>query len=148
MIKPFIAADLREVSPLVLAYIGDAVYEVYARCHASIYGAGNNNKLHKRTIKYVSAEAQAEISRQLLDELTETETDYFRRGKNSNPHASSKNASHADYMYATGFEALIGYLFMDNQESRMEYLIQRSFEIADGIKPINVNGFDEDTGDE
>ena len=75
MIKPFIASDLREVSPLVLAYIGDAVYEVYARCHASNYGAGNNNKLHKRTIRYVSAEAQAEISRQLMDELTETETD-------------------------------------------------------------------------
>jgi len=147
MIKPFIASDLREVSPLVLAYIGDAVYEVYARCHASSYGAGNNNKLHKRTIKYVSAEAQAEISRQLMDELTETEADYFRRGKNSNPHAASKNASHADYMYATGFEALIGYLFMDNQEGRMEYIIQRSFEIADGIKSINEIETD-DTGDE
>ena len=82
-----------------------------------------------------------------MDELTETEQNYFRRGKNSNPHASSKNASHADYMYATGFETLIGYLFMDNQESRMEYLIQRSFEIADGIKSINVIE-DEDTGDE
>ena len=148
MIKPFIASDLREVSPLVLAYIGDAVYEVYARCHASNYGAGNNNKLHKRTIKYVSAESQAEISRQLMDELTETEQNYFRRGKNSNPHASSKNASHADYMYATGFEALIGYLFMDNQEARMEYLLQRSFEIADGIKAINIAEFDEETGED
>ena len=75
MIKPFIASDLREVSPLVLAYIGDAVYEVYARCHASNYGAGNNNKLHKRTIRYVSAESQAEIARQLMDDLTETMRD-------------------------------------------------------------------------
>ena len=83
-----------------------------------------------------------------MDELTETETDYFRRGKNSNPHAASKNASHADYMYATGFEALIGYLFMDNQEARMEYLIQRSFEIADGIKAINDIETDDNTGDE
>ena len=140
--------DLREVSPLVLAYIGDAVYEVYARCHASNYGAINNNKLHKRTIKYVSAESQSEIARRLIDELNETEESYFRRGKNSNPHAAAKNASHADYMYATGFETLIGYLFLDNQESRMEYLIQRSFEIADGIMPINLTDDDENTGDD
>ena len=133
MIKPFIASDLREVSPLVLAYIGDAVYEVYARCHASNYGAGNNNKLHKRTIKYVSAESQAEIARQLMDELTETEESYFRRGKNSNPHATSKNANHADYMYATGFDALLGYLFLNNEEPRMEYLIYKSFDICDGV---------------
>ena len=67
------------------------------------------------------------------DELTEKETDYFRRGKNSNPHAVSKNANHADYMYATGFEALLGYLFLNNEEPRMEYLIYKSFDICDGV---------------
>ncbi|MCR4689377.1 MAG: ribonuclease III [Saccharofermentans sp.] len=134
MIKPFIATDLREVSPLVLAYIGDSVYELYARCHASTHGAGSNNKLHKDTVHYVSAEAQAHSARALMDELTEEEQDYFRRGKNSNPHAVSKNSSHVDYMYATGFEALIGFLFLDNQEPRMEYLIFKSFDITDGGK--------------
>ena len=133
MIKPFIAQDLREVSPLVLAYIGDSVYELYARCKSASHGAGSNNKLHKDNVHYVSAEAQAKSIRQLVDELTETEQDYFRRGKNSNPHAASKNASHADYMYATGFEALIGYLFLNNEESRMEYLIYKSFDICDGV---------------
>jgi ribonuclease-3 family protein len=89
--------------------------------------------MHNNTVRYVSAEAQAMSARVLADELTETETDYFRRGKNSNPHAVSKNANHADYMYATGFEALLGYLFLNNEEPRMEYLIYKSFDICDGI---------------
>ena len=133
MIKPFIAADLREVSPLVLAYIGDSIYEVYARCKSATLGAGSNNKMHNNTVHYVSAEAQAMSARALAGELTEIESDYFRRGKNSNPHAVSKNANHADYMYATGFEALLGYLFLNNEEPRMEYLIYKSFDICDGI---------------
>ena len=133
MIIPYIASDLREVSPAVLAYIGDSVYEVYARCKSASLGAGSNNKMHNNTVHYVSAEAQAQSIRVLADELTDIETDYFRRGKNSNPHAVSKNANHADYMYATGFEALIGYLFLNNEESRMEYLIYKSFDICDGI---------------
>ena len=90
MIKPFIAQDLREVSPLVLAYIGDSIYELYARCKSATLGAGSNNKMHNNTVHYVSAEAQANSIRILQDELTEKETDYFRRGKNSNPHAVSK----------------------------------------------------------
>ena len=94
-----------------MAYIGDSVYELYARCHAATHGAGNNKKLHNETVTYVSAQAQANAVRNLMPMLTETEEDYFRRGKNSNPHAVSKNANHADYMYATGFEALLGYLF-------------------------------------
>ena len=94
MIKPFIAADLREVSPLVLAYIGDSIYELYARCKSATKGAGSNNKMHNNTVHYVSAEAQANSARILQDELTEKEADYFRRGKNSNPHAVSKNANH------------------------------------------------------
>ena len=133
MIKPFIAADLREVSPLVLAYIGDSIYEVYARCKSATLGAGSNNKMHNNTVRYVSAEAQAMSARALAGELTEIESDYFRRGKNSNPHAVSKNANHVDYMYATGFEALLGYLFLNNEEPRMEYLIYKSFDICDGI---------------
>ena len=136
MIKPFIAADLREVSPLVLAYIGDSVYELYARCHAATHGAGNNNRLHRETIGYVSAQGQSRAVKELMDELTPEEEEYFRRGKNSNPHAVSKNASHVDYLYATGFEALIGFLFMDNRDDRMEYIIYKRFEIIDGTSEV------------
>ena len=131
MIIPYIASDLREVSPAVLAYIGDSVYELYARCHVATKFAGNNNKMHKKNVGYVSATAQAKAMRILEAELDEEEESYFRRGRNSNPHTTSKNANPADYMYATGFEALVGFLFLDNRSARLEYLIAKTFEILD-----------------
>ena len=131
MIIPFIASDLREVSPGVLAYIGDSVYELYARCHVASRFAGNSNKMHKKTVSYVSAVSQAKAMRTLESELDEDEEAYFRRGRNSNPHTSSKNANPADYMYATGYEALIGFLFLDNRGTRLEYIINKTFEILD-----------------
>ena len=131
MIIPYFAGDLREVQPSVLAYVGDAVYDLYARCWVAEHFSNKSGVMHKKTIKYVCAEAQAEAIRHLMDELTETEENYFRRGKNSNPGSMAKNASPADYMYATGFETLIGYLFLDNQEARMDYLINKAFEYLD-----------------
>ena len=111
MIIPFIAADLREINPSVLAYIGDSVYELYSRCHVSSKTASNSGKMHKLNVKYVSAEAQAKAASAISDEL--------------------KNASPVDYMNATGFEALLGYLFLDNQGDRLDYLVQRAFEVID-----------------
>lgn len=131
MIIPFIAIDSREIQPSVLAYIGDSVYELYARCHVAARSAAQSGKMHKKTIGYVSAESQAYAIRNLLPELDEEETGYFTRGKNSNPPTRSKNASPADYMYATGFEALIGFLFLENRSDRLEYIINRTFEIID-----------------
>ena len=131
MIIPFIASDLREVSPTVLAYIGDSVYELYARCHVASKFAGNNNKMHKKNVGYVSAIAQSKAMRTLESELDEEEESYFRRGRNSNPHTSSKNANHGDYMYATGFETLVGFLYLDNRLSRLDYLMTRTFDILD-----------------
>ena len=131
MIIPYFAGDLREVSPSVLAYVGDGVYDLYARCWVAEHYSNKSGVMHKKTIKYVSAVAQAEAVRHLMDELTETEENYFRRGKNSNPGSMAKNASPADYMYATGFETLIGYLFLDNQEARMDYIINKAFEYLD-----------------
>ncbi|MCR5061113.1 MAG: Mini-ribonuclease 3 [Saccharofermentans sp.] len=131
MIIPYIASDLREVSPQVLAYIGDSVYELYARCHVASRTAGNNNRMHKLNIGYVSAVSQAKAMKVLENELDEEEERYFRRGRNSNPHSTSKNANPAEYMYATGFEALIGFLFLDNRSARLEYIINRTFDILD-----------------
>lgn len=133
MIIPFFAEDLREVSPSVLAYVGDAVYELYARCRVTEKGAlcSKSGKMHKMAIKYVSATAQAQGVRVIMDELTDTEQSFFRRGKNSNPSSTSKNASPADYLYATGLETLIGYLFLDNQNDRLEYLISKIFVALD-----------------
>ena len=131
MIIPFISVDSREIQPSVLAYIGDSVYELYARCHVAARSASQSGKMYKKTIGYVSAEAQAHAVRELMPELDEEETSYFTRGKNSNPPTRSKNASPVDYMYATGFEALIGFLFLDNRGDRLEYIINRTFEIID-----------------
>jgi len=131
VIIPFIAADLREVNPSVLAYIGDSVYELYSRCHVSEKTASNSGKMHKLNVHYVSAASQAKAAAALAGELTEEETEYFRRGRNSNSPTMSKNASPMDYMNATGFEALLGFLFLDNQGDRLDYIIQRSFEVID-----------------
>ena len=131
MIIPYIATDLREVSPAVLAYIGDSVYELYARCHVASKSAGNNNKMHRMNVGYVSATAQSKAMRALEAELDEEEESYFRRGRNSNPHTASKNASHGDYMYATGFETLVGFLYLDNRISRLDYLMTKTFDILD-----------------
>ena len=131
MIIPFIAADLREINPSVLAYIGDSVYELYARCHVSEKTASNSGKMHKLNVHYVSAASQAKAATALADELTEEETEYFKRGRNSNSPTMSKNASPMDYMNATGFEALLGCLCLDNQGDRLDYIIQRSFKVID-----------------
>lgn len=134
MIIPFVATDLREVSGSSLAYIGDSIYELYARCHVANRSCSQSGKMHKLTVKYVSAASQAKAIRVLEDELTEDELNFFRRGKNSNSPTMSKNASPADYMYATGFEALLGYLFLENKEERLDYIIQKAFEVIDNEK--------------
>ena len=131
MIIPFIATDLREINPSVLAYIGDSVYELYSRCHVSERTAANSGKMHKVNVKYVSAQSQAKAASAIMDELTDEEAEYFRRGRNSNSPTMSKNASPVDYMNATGFVTLLGYLFLDNKEDRLDYIIQRSFEVID-----------------
>ncbi len=131
MIIPFIAADLREVSASSIAYIGDSVYELYARCHVANRSASKSGKMHKMTTNYVCAKSQALAIRALESELTEKEYHFFQKGKNSNPDSMAKNASPIEYKYATGFEALIGYLFLDNQEERLEYIVNRAFEVID-----------------
>ncbi|MCQ2532205.1 MAG: Mini-ribonuclease 3 [Saccharofermentans sp.] len=134
MIIPFIATDLREVNASALAYVGDSIYELYARCHVASRSASQSGKMHKLTVKYVSAAAQAKAIRAIEPELSEEELGYFRRGKNSNPPTMSKNASPVDYLYATGFEALLGYLFLENREDRLDYIIQKAFEVIDDEK--------------
>ncbi|MBO4635773.1 MAG: Mini-ribonuclease 3 [Clostridiales bacterium] len=137
MIIPFIATDLREINGGVLAYIGDSVYELYARCHVATKTASDSGKMHRLNINYVSAASQAKAMRRLESEIDETEASYFRRGKNSNPPTMSKNCSPADYMYATGFEALIGFLFLDNREERLEYIITKTFDIIDETEGVD-----------
>ena len=116
-------SDIKQMSPLVFAYMGDAVYEKYIREYVIRQGLCKNGLLHKKSIKYVSAKGQAEILERLEPNLTEEELDIVRRGRNSNPHSTAKNANVIVYKYATGFEALIGYLYLTGQEKRLNEIL-------------------------
>jgi len=117
--------DIRTYSPLTLAYIGDAVYDLIIRTMVVERANRPANDLHKLTVKYVSAPAQSRIVQGLMDSFTEEERAVYRRGKNAKPHTTAKNASLAEYMRATGFEAVLGYLYLtDNLERILELVKQ------------------------
>ena len=120
------------MSPLVLAYLGDTVYESYIREHLIRQNINRKvNNLHKLAIQYSKAKAQATIIHELEDELTEEEMKIFKRGRNQKSHTSPKNADIIDYKYATGFEALIGYLYLSEDKERLEYIVKRGIEIIE-----------------
>ena len=119
-----------EYSSLALAYIGDAVYEVYVRAYLLEGGNIPVNKLHKLSIGYVCAGAQSNIVHNLEEHLTEEEIAVYKRGRNAHSNTSAKNAGIVDYRHATGFEALIGYLFISKNYDRLGEIIRLSFEIA------------------
>ena len=120
--------DTRSYSPLVLAYIGDGIYDLVIR--SMIVGRGNThvNMLHKKTSQLVKAHAQSEMIGVLLVELTEEEQAVYRRGRNAHSVTMAKNATVADYRMATGFEALVGYLYLSEQYERLLELVSRGLE--------------------
>lgn len=111
--------DIKTYSPLTLAYIGDAVYEIIVR--TVLVGQGNApvNLLHKRASNLVKAGAQKEAYDRIRERLTEEEMSVFRRGRNAKSYTSAKNAAIGDYRVATGFEALFGYWYLTGQTERM-----------------------------
>ena len=111
------------MSPLTWAYVGDSVYELYIREHLVKTTNLKPHKLHKEAIKYVNAHAQALFLKTITDNLTETEKEIVRRTRNTENHHVPKNADPADYMYATAFEGLIGYLYLANQKERLEEIL-------------------------
>lgn len=115
--------DAAGASPLVLAYIGDAIYEVVIRTMVISESGAQVNKLHKMTSELVKAHAQAEIMKSL--ELTEEEHAVFKRGRNAKSVTMAKNATMSDYRNATGFEALMGYLYLSGRTERMLVLIRQ-----------------------
>lgn len=120
------------MSPLVLAYLGDTVFESYIREHLIRQNINRKvNILHKTAVQYSKAQAQATIIHGLLDELTEEEVRIYKRGRNQKPHTSPKNADIIDYKQATGYEALIGYLYLSEDKERLEYIIKKSIEIIE-----------------
>lgn len=120
--------DIRSYSPLALAYIGDGIYDLIIR--SMIVGKGNTqaNLLHRQTSQLVKAHTQSEMIEILLPELTEEELAVYKRGRNAKSPTTAKNATVADYRRATGFEALMGYLYLENQMERMMELIKTALE--------------------
>lgn len=114
-----IEQDAKQYSPLTLAYIGDAVYEVIVRTILVEQGNAPVNTLHKHASKLVKAEAQADAYHRIKEQLTEEEMSVFRRGRNAKSYTSAKNATIGDYRVATGFEALFGYWYLTGQTERM-----------------------------
>lgn len=125
-------SQLITLSPLVLAYLGDTVYESYIREH--LIKQNNQRKvndLHKLAIKYVKAKAQADIIHEIEKDLTDEELRIYKRGRNQKSNTSPKNADIIDYKHATGFEALIGYLYLNNEGDRLKYIIEKGIEIIE-----------------
>ena len=131
MILPAVGRDLREVPVSVLAYIGDAVYELYVRMHSCRDCLGKSGQLHRRSASKVKAQAQAQAGQKLLPLLGEDELSIYRRGRNSQPSSRSRHADPADYQMATGLEALIGYLALRNDDQRLDDLMTRILEDDD-----------------
>ena len=107
--------DIRTYSPLVLAYIGDGIYELMVR--TVLVGQGNRqaSTLHKKASSYVKASTQSAMILAVQEELTEEEHQVYKRGRNAKTVTMAKHASMHDYRHATGFEALMGYLYLTNQ---------------------------------
>lgn len=122
-IKP---REVMNLQPLVLAYIGDAVYEVYVRTMLITNNRANVNILHKMSVKYVKAQAQAVIIHRIMDTLTADEQDIVRRGRNAKSATVPKHAQVTDYRHSTGFEALIGYLYLINDTKRLIDILKLS----------------------
>lgn len=123
------------LSPLSLAYIGDGVYELYVRTRVM---EENENlpahKLHKKTVQYVKARSQSNSIEAMLPFMNEDEAAVYRRGRNAKSNTSPKNADMMEYRRATGFEALVGFLYLSDEEDRLNELMNIAYENALDVK--------------
>ena len=118
--------EVKLMPPLVWAYVGDCVYELFIRMHLVNNTKLHPHELHVKTTSYVKATAQAETLNKIYDSLTEEEKDIVRRGRNAQNHHLPKNANLAEYQKATAFEALIGYLYLIKSDERLNEILKMS----------------------
>lgn len=119
-----------------LAYVGDAVYELFVRRQLLERCIRTSGALHRQSVCLVKASFQAHAARRLFDTLTAAEQSIMLRGRNSDPGTSARHTDPLDYRYATGFEALIGFLFLDEQTARLETIMQAVMDLAIAEKVI------------
>lgn len=123
--------DIRSYSPLTLAYIGDAVYDLIVRTVVVERANRAASALHKKTSSIVRAKTQSDMIEVLMPKLTEEEAEVYKRGRNAKPHTTAKNASVSDYRRATGFEALVGYLYLTGNFDRVLVLVKEGLAALD-----------------
>ena len=132
--------EAAQISPVTLAFIGDAVYSLYVRERLALEIGGKTAELQRASVKVVSAKGQSAFLDKLLPVFTEEEVGVFRRGKNAKKGAKSKSASHLEYNRSTGFEAVIGYLYLTGRTERLKELFALSadgdFAAVDEVKPF------------
>lgn len=116
--------DIKEYSPLALAYIGDSIYDVIIKSLVLNEGNKQVQKMHKETSSYVQASTQSRMMRTMQEHLTEEEHAVYKRGRNAKSVSPAKNQSITDYRRATGFEALLGYLYLKKDWKRMLDLVK------------------------
>ena len=124
-------AEVRQLNTDVLAYLGDAAYELFIRKLMLGEGRLRANSLHRSATHYVNAHAQADAVRGMLEELTEEEERIVKRARNHKFHSKAKNADPLTYKWATGFEALVGYLYLTGDEQRLAHVMNRAVEIIE-----------------
>lgn len=124
---------MNEYNILTLAFMGDSVYDLYVRHHVIRSLKAKPNTLQREATIYVSAKSQSKTAQYLIDSnfLNEDELDIFKRGKNAKIHSKAKNASVMDYRMSTGFEAVLGSLYMSHQIERLEQIVIHSIEYVE-----------------
>lgn len=121
---------LSEVNTTALAYMGDAVYEQAVREYIIGKGSYHVNNMHRLATDFVKASAQAVIIKRMFDELTESEQRLVKRARNRKFHTKAKNADPVTYKWATAFEALVGYLYLAEENERLQWVLSRAIEIV------------------
>ncbi|MGL5354253.1 MAG: Mini-ribonuclease 3 [Clostridium sp.] len=126
-VREFTKDEARNLNPLQLALIGDGVYEVYIRNYILSENIDlSAHKIHVKAIGYVKAKSQSTIIHNLEGDLTEEEINIFKRGRNTKSATVPKNADVRDYRSATGFESLVGYLYLIGDKERLAYILSKS----------------------
>ena len=120
--------ELRAISAIGLAHMGDAVYETLVRTWLCVHGKATGKELHRATIALVCAQKQAELAQRVLPQLTEEELSVYKRGRNANVHAMPRSATPAQYHAATGLECLMGWLYLRGDKQRAEQLFRAMME--------------------
>ena len=125
--------DAFRMNALQLAYLGDSVWELITRYNLAIHGY-NVHHMHKECVNLVNAKAQARILNSIMDQLTDEESEIVRRGRNAHPkHTVPRNQSPDDYALATGFESLIGYLYLTGKDQRISNLVNYIYEESGNV---------------